>query len=179
MTTVRPATPADRAAIDAIFDASWGGPYAVGHGVRYDLRALPTIVAENPGWRPPRPPAALGPTVGAPGPEGLAGVLTYHLEGDAIEVVSIDASPPRSGVGTALLTAAAQIGRNLGARRLWLVTTNDNLDALRFYQRRGLRITAVHPGAVDGSRRLKPQIPEIGAYGIPIRDELILELPLT
>ena len=156
MTTVRPATPADRATIDAIFDASWGGPYAVGHGIRYDLRTLPTIVADD-----------------------LAGVLTYRIDGDAIEVVSIDASPPRSGVGTALLAAAAEIGRAAGARRLWLVTTNDNLDALRFYQRRGLRITAVSPGAVDASRRLKPQIPEIGAYGIPIRDELTLELPLT
>ena len=64
-------------------------------------------------------------------------------------------------------------------RRLWLVTTNDNLDALRFYQRRGLRIVAVSPGAVDRSRALKPEIPRLGAYGIPLRDEIVLELPLT
>jgi hypothetical protein len=59
-----------------------------------------------------------------------------------------------------------------------LVTTNDNLDALRFYQRRGLRITAVHPGAVDRSRAVKSTIPLVGAYGIPLRDELIMELRL-
>jgi hypothetical protein len=59
---------------------------------------------------------------------------------------------------------------------VWLVTTNDNLDALRFYQRRGLRLVAVHAGAVDEARRLKPEIARVGEYGIPIRDEIELEL---
>jgi hypothetical protein len=59
------------------------------------------------------------------------------------------------------------------------VTTNDNLDALRFYQRRGMRLVGLAPDAVKVSRAFKPSIPEIGAYGIPIRDELTLELPLT
>ena len=68
--------------------------------------------------------------------------------------------------------------RAAGLRRVWLVTTNDNLDALRFYQRRGLRIAAVHPGAVDRSRAVKPTIPLVDAYGIPLRDELIMELRL-
>jgi hypothetical protein len=58
------------------------------------------------------------------------------------------------------------------------VTTNDNLGALRFYQRRGLRLVALHVGAVAESRRLKPSIPEVGHDGIPIRDELELELEL-
>ena len=64
-----------------------------------------------------------------------------------------------------------------GARRLWLITTNDNVDALRFYQRRGFRLARVHAGAVDRSRAtLKPAIPEIGAHEIPLRDELELEM---
>ncbi|WP_215909533.1 hypothetical protein [Streptacidiphilus fuscans] len=67
----------------------------------------------------------------------------------------------------------AWIAELLGA---WLVTTNDNLDALRFYQRRGLRIVGVAPGAVDAARRFKPSIPVTGEYGIPLRDELTLEL---
>ena len=62
---------------------------------------------------------------------------------------------------------------------MWLITTNDNLNALRFYQGRGFRLVAVHPGAVEASRRLKPQIPELGSFGIPIRDELELELSLA
>jgi hypothetical protein len=54
------------------------------------------------------------------------------------------------------------------------------VDALRFYQRRGFRLVALHPGAVDDSRRrLKPEIPELGEYGIPIRDELVLERELA
>jgi hypothetical protein len=59
-----------------------------------------------------------------------------------------------------------------------LITTNDNLDAIRFYQRRDMRIAAVAPGAADEARRIKPSIPEIGDYGIPIRDEITLEIIL-
>ena len=67
--------------------------------------------------------------------------------------------------------------RPSGARRLWLITTNDNVDALRFYQRRGFRLVRVHAGAVDRSRAaLKPGIPEAGDHGIPLRDELELEM---
>jgi ribosomal protein S18 acetylase RimI-like enzyme len=156
--TIRPAAPADAEAIAAVHAAAWGGSVAVGHGVAYDLTTLPTLVAVEG--------------------DVMVGVLTYHVDGDALEVVSIDATPARRGVGTRLLDAAAEAARALGLRRLWLVTTNDNLDALRFYQRRGLRLVGLAPGAVEASRRIKPAIPEIGAYGIPLRDELTLELPL-
>jgi hypothetical protein len=71
----------------------------------------------------------------------------------------------------ALLAEAKRIARAAGCTRLWLITTNDNVDALRFYQRRGFRLAALHAGAVDDSRaRLKPEIPEAGLYGIAIRD---------
>jgi len=65
-----------------------------------------------------------------------------------------------------------------GCRRLWLITTNDNLNALGFYQRRGFRLIALHPNALEASRKLKPQISLKAANGIPIRDELELELEL-
>jgi hypothetical protein len=69
-----------------------------------------------------------------------------------------------------------EIARRAGCSRFWLITTNDNVDALRFYQRRGFRLAALHSGAVDDSRaRLKPEIPEVGDHGIPIRDEIELE----
>jgi hypothetical protein len=74
------------------------------------------------------------------------------------------------------LHAAGQLARRKGCTRLWVITTNDNVDALRFYQRRGFCLVAVHRGAVDRSRaRLKPEIPTAGAYGIPLRDETELE----
>jgi ribosomal protein S18 acetylase RimI-like enzyme len=157
--TVREATPADGPAVAAIHDDAWGGPTVVGHGVLYDLPMLPTLVAVDPAGT-------------------VTGVLAYAVADDALEVVSIAAVRPGRGAGTALLTAVVDEARRRGLRRLWLVTTNDNLRALRFYQRRGLRIVGVRPGAVDDARRLKPGIPQVGAYGIPLHDELILELHL-
>jgi hypothetical protein len=80
------------------------------------------------------------------------------------------------GVGTALIEAAERIARDAGCARLWVLTSNDYVDALRFYQRRGFRLAALNAGAVDRSRaQLKPETPEFGAYGIAIRDELALE----
>jgi GNAT superfamily N-acetyltransferase len=155
---VRPGTAADHSLIVDALTASWGGTVVVGHGVRYDASTLPALLAFD------------GAT--------LAGLLTYNLGDRGLEVVTIDALVPQAGAGTALLSAAATVAREAGASRLWLVTTNDNLDALRFYQRRGLRLVAVHPGAVDRSRHLKPSIPLIGAHDIEIHDELELELSL-
>jgi ribosomal protein S18 acetylase RimI-like enzyme len=106
------------------------------------------------------------------------GFLTYDIAPTGFEIVTIDAVAPRRGIGTALLEAARAVATDAGCTRLWLITTNDNLDALRFYQRRGLRIRAVHPGAVQRARRRKPQIPEAGEFGIALHDELELELPL-
>jgi GNAT superfamily N-acetyltransferase len=101
----------------------------------------------------------------------LAGVLTYVVDGDSCEILTLHAAEQWTGVGTALIAAVER-----KARRLWLLTTNDNVDALRFYQRRGFRLAELRAGAVDESRRrVKPEIPETGEYGIPIRDELILE----
>ncbi|MEV4512155.1 GNAT family N-acetyltransferase [Dactylosporangium sp. NPDC049525] len=107
------------------------------------------------------------------------GLLTYEIAATGLEIVTIDAVRPHRGIGTALLDAAKAVAADAGCTRLWLITTNDNLDALRFYQRRGLRIRAVHPGAVQRARRRKPQIPEVGGFGIAPHDELELELPLT
>ena len=103
----------------------------------------------------------------------VVGVATYVPAGESCELLTLHAEPPGRGVGTALIeTVIAETG----CRRLWLITTNDNTDALRFYQRRGFRLAELHPGAVDRARAtLKPEIPVIGDHGIPIRDELVLE----
>jgi GNAT superfamily N-acetyltransferase len=109
---------------------------------------------------------------------GLSGVASWREEDGSLELVTIDSLKPRSGVGTLLLQAVVQKAREGRAKRLWLITTNDNVDALRFYQQRGWRLVALHVGAIAESRRLKPSIPETGAHGIPIRDEIELEYPL-
>jgi ribosomal protein S18 acetylase RimI-like enzyme len=105
--------------------------------------------------------------------ERVIGLVTYLIEGERCEVISLDAVEQGRGVGSELLECAVSAAREAGCRRLELITTNDNLRAIRFYQRRGLRLVAVHPGAVEHSRRLKPEIPLIGDHGIPLRDELL------
>jgi RimJ/RimL family protein N-acetyltransferase len=81
-------------------------------------------------------------------------------------------------VGSALLAAVEYLARSFGCQRIHLTTTNDNLHALGFYQRRGYHLTGLFPGQVEQSRLLKPNIPEIGDHNIPIRDELRLEKDL-
>jgi GNAT superfamily N-acetyltransferase len=108
----------------------------------------------------------------------LLGMLTYVPEEgwERCEVLTLHATETWRGAGTALIHAVEQLAAQRGCVRLWLITTNDNLDALRFYQRRGFQLAKVHRHAVDDSRsRLKPEIPVTGAYGIPMRDEIELE----
>jgi DNA-3-methyladenine glycosylase I len=126
--------------------------------VIYRPHELPGFVAEQSGQR--------------------VGLVTYQVSGDASEIVTLDSSRPGIGVGTALIEAVKEAARAAGCRRLWLVTTNDNLEALRFYQQRGFVLVAVHRNAVEAARRLKPEIPRVGAHGIPLRDEIELELLL-
>ena len=110
------------------------------------------------------------------GSGSLAGLLTYRIDDRGFEIGTLHAATQREGIGSALLDAAIAVAREAGIGRIWLVTTNDNLDAVRFYQRRGFHLVELHPGAVDRSRAtLKPSIPAIGEHGIPIRDELVLE----
>ena len=155
---VRPATAADREAIFDVLTSSWGATTMVVHGTVYDALSLPALLAEQDGR--------------------IVGLLTYTDSDEGLEIVSLDAVVQHGGVGSCLLTAAVEAAKQAGARRIWLVTTNDNLDALRFYQRRGLRIVDVTPGAVDAARAVKPSIPLMGEYGIPLHDELTLELSL-
>ena len=68
--------------------------------------------------------------------------------------------------------------RQQNCQRLFLVTTNDNLHALGFYQRYGFELTCVRRGAVDEARKIKPGIPIIGMNDIPLHDEIELEMSL-
>ena len=82
------------------------------------------------------------------------------------------------GIGSALIEIVRNMAVKEGCRRLWLITTNDNTAALRFYQKRGFHLVALHRNAVEQSRRLKPEIPETGNGGVPLRDEIELEIIL-
>jgi ribosomal protein S18 acetylase RimI-like enzyme len=109
----------------------------------------------------------------------VVGLVTYILRGDECEILTLDSLAEGQGIGSALIEAVRKIALEKGARRLWLITTNDNLHALRFYQKRGFELVKIHRHAVDESRELKPSIPLVGDSGIPIRDEIELEILLA
>lgn len=106
------------------------------------------------------------------------GLATYRLDQGECELVSLNSSRPNIGVGTALLRAVINRAKMCGCSRVWLITTNDNLPGLRFYQRRGFYLVALYPQALDVTRKMKPSIPKTGIDGIPIRDEIELEMTL-
>jgi len=118
------------------------------------------------------------PGVGAWDEERLVGVATYDIDSDReraeLAAIAVSSDHRWCGIGTQLIDAVAAAVRAEGVRELWLVTTNDNVDALRLYQRRGFELAALHRGGVERSRALKPAIPALGNYGIPLRDELVL-----
>ena len=106
------------------------------------------------------------------------GLITFRFgEGDC-EIITLDSLHEGIGIGNALIETVKDRARREGCQRVWLVTTNDNLSSLRFYQKRGFRITRVNIGAVDRARQQKPEIPEIGDQGIRMRDEIELEINL-
>jgi len=106
------------------------------------------------------------------------GLITYKIKGRSLEIVSLDSLLEDKGIGAGLISRVIEFAKEAELERVWLITTNDNIDAIKFYQQRGLRAVKVYPGAVDISRKIKPAIPEVGNYGIPIRDEIEFEMKL-
>jgi ribosomal protein S18 acetylase RimI-like enzyme len=157
--TARPYEPGDRRWAEGLLEEHMGSSRVARLGEVIEAADLPGLVAEREGER--------------------LGLLTWILDGDQLEVLSLHCRVENVGAGSALLEAATELAIGRGCRRLWLLTTNDNLRALGFYQRRGLRLCALHAGAVERDRALKPEIPEVNPdNGIPLRDLLELELPL-
>ncbi len=108
----------------------------------------------------------------------IKGVITYHIENEECEVVTLNSFEENRGIGTALIEGVITIAREKKCTRLWLITTNDDINAIRFYQKKGLDLKAAHINAMDVSRKLKPSIPLIGMDHIPIKHELEFEILL-
>lgn len=107
------------------------------------------------------------------------GLITYRIDGNECEIMSLDSTAEHQGTGTALLNAVANMAGKAGCKKLKLITTNDNLNAMQFYQKRGFDMARLYRNALDGARRLKPEIPLIGEHGIPLRHEIEFERILS
>lgn len=108
----------------------------------------------------------------------IVGLLTYHLENGSCEIVSLDSLTPNQGIGSRLIKRMVDKAKSEKYSRLWLMTSNDNIDAMKFYQKRGFVFAAVYPNGIEKSRQLKQSIPKFGSYGIPVRDEIEFEYQL-
>jgi GNAT superfamily N-acetyltransferase len=150
---VREGTDADRRAVRELFQQDFGRTKIVAFGQVMDVDQMPTLVAAM--HRDP------------------SGALAYRLLGDALHIVALATDPmwQRSGVGGHLVAEAELLARRLNLSRLVVATTNDNLPAMYFYQRRGYRMTALVPESVI--MHTHQEIP--GFAGIPVRDEIRLE----
>ena len=155
---VRPLRSADEEWVAQYIYSRWGSDRIVVHGNLVFPHTLPGFVALR-GNEP-------------------VGLVTYHVQDGSCEIITLNSDRPGVGIGRQLIDAVKEQARHEGCRRLLVVTTNDNLNALRFYQKRGFALAALRPNALEMSRRLKPELPLVGNEGIPLRDEIELELPL-
>lgn len=156
---VRPVIEADRAWLPQFFTDHWGSSRQVVRGAIFFPHELSGFVAE------------MG--------DEVVGVITYRLlSQETAEIATLNSLQAGAGIGGALVDAVIGIARQQGCRLLVVVTTNDNLRALRFYQRHGFVLHALRTNALAASRQLKPEIPVTGFDGIPLRDEIELAMAL-
>ncbi len=110
--------------------------------------------------------------------KAIIGLVTYEIDGSECEIVSLDSLSEKHGIGTALVEKVIETATKLKCVKIKLITTNDNLNAIRFYQRRGFDMTCLYHNSIQNARRIKPSIPMIGEYGIPIKHEIEFEMKL-
>lgn len=147
-----------RDAVNRILKEEWHCPPSVALGRSIDTLDLPGFVSLSDGV--------------------INGVVTYHIRQSECEIVTLNSFEENKGIGMALVNAVLAAARAQGCRRLWLITSNDDIGAIRFYQLKGFDWVAFHRDAMDVSRTIKPAIPKLGMHGIPIRHELEFEILL-
>jgi GNAT superfamily N-acetyltransferase len=155
MMLIRRLTKTDLPRLRQFWRENWGDEFVVAHGVIYHPDTLDGFIAfDGNEW---------------------VGEITYSFGDDGCEIVSLDSVREGQGLGTKLINAVIEEARKQHCKRVFLITTNDNLNALGFYQKRGFEMVKINRGAVHESRKIKPSIPLVGMNNIPLRDEIELE----
>lgn len=155
---IQPVSKNDRKLVQQFICAQWGSEKIIVHQTVFFPAQLPGFIVFEQ--------------------DRIIGLATYQIQSNQCELITLDSLVSSRGLGTALINQVIQSARDAGCQRLFLTTTNDNLNALRFYQKRGFHFSAVFPNAVSKARETKPEIPMIGDFGILIRDEIELELEI-
>jgi len=155
---LRPTNEHDRPFIRELITRRWNAEAVVVHGEIFYPAELPGLLAEH-------------------GHEKL-GLITYQIKNNQCEIITLDSLEEGQGIGTQLIAAVKTIAMKANCIQIRVVTTNDNIPALGFYQKRGFTIKAIAINGVEKSRILKPSIPLTGYEGIPIRDEIELEMKI-
>jgi len=153
---IRTITDMDRGWIVGLLTEHWGSTQIVTRGRLHQADELPGFMAFQG--------------------DDPVGLITYRIDGRECEIISLNSLREGIGIGTALLNAVREAAVSAGCRRFWMITTNDNQRAIRFYQKYGFTIAAIHRNALEQSRKLKPSIPLTGIDGIPLKDEIEMEI---
>jgi N-acetylglutamate synthase-like GNAT family acetyltransferase len=167
---IRESTESDKAWIREVFSEQWGAQVVVSKGKLHDCDNLQGLIAER---IPMNAKIFPGKCPGMP-----CGLLTYRIENSECEIITLNSFIEKAGVASLLIKSVMEKAIRADCSRLWLITTNDNTNAIEFYRKRGFNLIEVRKGVMAEYRKLKPQIPEIGESGIPITDELEFELRL-
>jgi GNAT superfamily N-acetyltransferase len=109
----------------------------------------------------------------------IVGLGLYDIKNYSCEIVLLETFVQNKGIGTRIIERIKEIAKTKNCERIWLITSNDNIDAIKFYQKKGFRIVNIYINAMEESRKIKPEIPYIGNYEIPIRDEIEFELKMV
>jgi len=145
----------DNSWINEKLKENWGSSIIVSRRKKYEQSDLSGFVIENN--------------------EKKLGICLYRIENNECEMVVLEAFEQGKGIGTALVDKLIESCSNARIKRIWLITTNDNIDALRYYQKHGFEFVCIYRNEIEYSRKIKPEIPIIGNYGITIKDEIEME----
>lgn len=159
-------------------------PFRIEPLTAQDLEWARPVVEQHCGSEPIVTPSGVYSLNGLPGVKAVeegqpVGLLHYSIQATSCEIVTLASLVSNRGIGSALIAAVHQIAQDAGCHRLWVSTTNDNLNALRFYQKRSFYLVTVHQNGMQRVRQIKPQVPLLGMDGIPLRDVLELEQVLA
>lgn len=155
---IKPLTDEHRKWANELLTEEWGSTDSVSRGRLHHADKLPGFIA----FRDNVP----------------VGLVTFHIDGERCEIVTLNSLQEKQGIGSALVNTVRNQAYAKECTRLWLITTNDNTYAFKFYQKLGFKVIGYHIDAIEQSRKLKPGIPHVGMNGIVIRDEIEFEMKI-